>query len=87
MILRNMIVMVKEVIEKSDLIELLKEYATKEDLNQSMKHDALPDPNPTDDQIITHLKECKEPDCKIKQYKDQLEEDGLILGLMASGVL
>lgn len=72
---------------KDMLMTQLNNYATKDELKEAMKHDILPTEEPSDDQILEHLKNCTNPECKIKQYKDSIEDEAFLEGMVLNEIL
>ena len=66
--------------EFDEIKNLLNEYPKKNEIEKSVmdviKGDTFADG------IITHLKECSDPECNITKFKNELEEDGIALGLL-----
>ena len=71
--------------DKTEFMELLGNYATKEDLQSAVsKHDEKKEHSYTDDEIIQHFKDCKESCCEITKLRQEIEEDGIALGMLLS---
>lgn len=71
-----------------EIQELLNQFVTKEELENFVKSKGgSQDKTQMAIEMFDHMHQCKSDDCELHKYKDQLQDEAFIMGLLAGGDL
>lgn len=69
--------------KEDELVSMLNEkFVTKEDLDNAIKSKVPAENQQMAHEFLDHIKQCKSDDCEIHKYKQDLETENFIMGLL-----